>query len=170
MCERFRRSPKCSDLEAPVPVLRAWVDAETARYILEQPAGTVGVPAEALEALLGPAVAVAVAACRAAHGQVDRAASPARPAAAGRRPAASGSIRCRGRRTSRAGARPRRWSRRMRELRKPRVSPAPLAWLAVARSGSRAIFAPSRTRCSHRQPDGPVRPGTAVTRRSIRRR
>ena len=60
------------DLAAPVPDLRARADAETARYILEQFGGAGGVPAGALEALLDPVVAAAVAACRAARDQTDR--------------------------------------------------------------------------------------------------
>jgi hypothetical protein len=61
-------------LEVPVPDLRARIDAETARYILEQFGGAGGMPTGALEALLDPVVAAAVAASRAAHDQAGRAA------------------------------------------------------------------------------------------------
>ena len=55
------------DLEASPPDLRARVDAETARYVLDQFGGNGPVPPAALQALLEPVVAAAVTASRAAH-------------------------------------------------------------------------------------------------------
>ena len=55
------------DLAVPAPDLRALTDAETAEYILNHVVGAGGSRHRALDALLDPVVAHAVAACRAAH-------------------------------------------------------------------------------------------------------
>ena len=94
------------DLEAPAPDLRARVDAETARYIMEQFGGTGGVPARALETLLDPVVAAAVAAWRHTTSRTARP-RPCLPCGGRRWPAASGPIGCGNGRTSRPGAWPR---------------------------------------------------------------
>jgi hypothetical protein len=63
-------------LDVPVPDLRARVDAETAGHIMNHLAEADGTLQGALDALLDPVVARAVAACRAAHDRsVDAAAA-----------------------------------------------------------------------------------------------